>query len=121
MAQIGNIIMNWVHSPTGPKTTHFWAPACNYFFPIQALYDWNRDPAKISANMQLVLTLYSCMFMRWALRIKPASYILFVMHVFNASLQGRLLYKRMKWENEFPELAERQKHLQDHDISHPGH
>lgn len=41
----------WVHSSTGPKTTHFWAPFCNWFFPIQALYDWNRDPAKISKEM----------------------------------------------------------------------
>ncbi|NDW60175.1 hypothetical protein G0P98_27365, partial [Yangia sp. PrR004] len=41
----------WVHSSTGPKTTHFWAPVCNWFFPIQALYDWNRDPAKISKEM----------------------------------------------------------------------
>ncbi|NDW60174.1 hypothetical protein G0P98_27360 [Yangia sp. PrR004] len=37
--------------------------------------------------------------MRWALRISPQSYILFTMHLFNATLQGRLLVKRLMWES----------------------
>jgi hypothetical protein len=47
--------LRWVHSPMGPKTTHFWAPTANSFFPLQGLYDWNRDPAIISKEMQFIL------------------------------------------------------------------
>ncbi|CAD8119754.1 unnamed protein product [Paramecium sonneborni] len=98
-SKVSGMFWTWVHSSTGPKTTHFWAPVCNWFFPIQALYDWNRDPAKISKEMQCVLVCYSSLFMRWALRISPQSYILFCMHLFNATLQGRLLLRRLMWES----------------------
>ena len=54
--------MRWVQSPTGPKTTHFWAPSANGFFSVQGIYDWNRDPALISREMQLILTCIKCLY-----------------------------------------------------------
>ena len=55
MNKVSEFLSNWIRSPTGPKTTHFWAPLMNWFFPIQALYDWNRNPENISRGMQGVL------------------------------------------------------------------
>lgn len=34
MAGIGGRFMQFVNSPTGPKTTHFWGPVANWGFVL---------------------------------------------------------------------------------------
>jgi hypothetical protein len=82
----------------GPKTTHFWGPVLNSLFVVQGLYEWNRPPERISRNMQMVLSFYSALFMRFALRVQPVNYFLFCVHLTNFSLQSNLLKKRLCYE-----------------------
>ena len=86
------------NSPIGPKTTHFWGPTLNSLFVCQGLYDWNRPAEKISRNMQFILSMYSMLFMRFALRVTPVNYFLFCVHLTNFSLQSKLLIKRLNYE-----------------------
>ncbi len=88
------------NSPVGPKTTHFWGPTLNSLFVVQGLYEWNRAPEKISRNMQLILSLYSALFMRFALRVSPVNYFLFCVHMTNFALQMNLLIKRLRYEHQ---------------------
>lgn len=91
------------NSPVGPKTTHFWGPTLNSLFVVQGLYDWNRPAEKISRNMQFILSAYSMLFMRFALRVTPVNYFLFCVHLTNFSLQSKLLVKRLKYEWTHPQ------------------
>jgi hypothetical protein len=93
-----NLVKAFWNSPVGPKTTHFWGPVLNSLFVVQGLVEWNRPPEKISRNMQMVLSFYSALFMRFALRVRPANYFLFCVHVTNFSLQSNLLIKRLAYE-----------------------
>lgn len=102
--------MNRLHafwnSPVGPKTTHFWGPTFNSLFVAQGLYDWNRPAEKISRNMQFILSMYSALFMRFALRVTPVNYFLFCVHLTNFSLQMKLLIRRLQYEWRHPEENE---------------
>lgn len=51
MSNPWKLFVEWVKSPFGPKSVFFWAPAINWFFPIQGLYDWNRPAENISKDM----------------------------------------------------------------------
>ena len=93
-------IMRVIKSPVGPLTTHFWGPAFNFMFVIQGLIERDRPPHKLSRNMQMILTTYSILFMRFALIVKPKNYLLFTCHVSNTYLQANLLMKRLKFESE---------------------
>lgn len=86
------------NSPVGPKTTHFWGPTLNSLFVVQGLYEWNRPAEKISRNMQFILSVYSALFMRFALVVKPTNYFLFSVHLTNCSLQSNLLVRRLRYE-----------------------
>ena len=48
--------------------------------------------------MQAILTLYSTLFMRFALRVTPKNYMLFGMHLTNFFVQGRHLIRRLNYE-----------------------
>ena len=85
----------FVNSPVGPKTTHFWGPVANWGFVLAGILDSNKPPEKISGRMTTVLFFYSCLFMRFALRVQPKNYLLFACHFSNASCQAYLLYR--KW------------------------
>lgn len=91
------------NSPVGPKTTHFWGPTLNSLFVAQGLYEWNRPAEKISRNMQFILSMYSMLFMRFALRVTPVNYFLFCVHLTNFTLQSKLLIKRLNYEWNQPE------------------
>jgi len=93
-----NVLKAFINSPVGPKTTHFWGPVMNGGFVVQGIIDWNRPAEKISKNMQSVLTVYSCTFVRFAWMVKPRNYLLATMHVTNAFVQGRLLVRRLMFE-----------------------
>ena len=92
--------MAFVNSPVGPRTSHFWGPVANWGFVLAGILDSNKPPEKISTNMTAVLCLYSCMFMRFALRVQPTNYLLFACHFSNASCQAYLHARKFKAEKE---------------------
>ena len=81
-----NPITAFLRSPVGPFTTHFWGPVFNYGFVIQGFIERERPAHRISRNMQMILTFYSMIFMRFALRVKPKNYLLFSCHLLNTCL-----------------------------------
>ena len=93
-------VMAFVNSPVGPKTVHFWGPAANWGLVLAALMDANKPPERISERMQLTLTTYSLMFMRFAWRVNPRNYLLFACHLTNSTCQAALLAKKLKWNAE---------------------
>ncbi|ETW47445.1 hypothetical protein PFMALIP_04525 [Plasmodium falciparum MaliPS096_E11] len=54
--------------------------------------------------MTTVLTIYSLLFMRYALAIKPKNYLLFSCHATNTLVQSILLYKKLKYETEHQKI-----------------
>ena len=92
------------NSPVGPKTSHFWGPVFNWGFVLQGAIEYNRPAEKISRDMQMTLTQYSTMFMRFALKVQPTNYLLFTCHFLNVFVQGRQLKRRVEWEWEQEEL-----------------
>lgn len=92
-------IVSFIKSPVGPLTTHFWGPVLNAMFVVQGIKERHRPPHRLSRNMQFILTVYSILFMRFAIVVKPRNYLLFCVHVSNTMLQGNLLFKRLEFEN----------------------
>lgn len=97
-----NYVRSFINSPVGPKTTHFWGPTFNTLFVVQGLVEWNRPAERISRNMQTILSFYSALFMRFALRIQPKNYFLFCVHCTNFTLQMNLLQRRVRYEWNLP-------------------
>lgn len=88
----------FMNSPVGPKTVHFWGPACNWALVLAAMADANKPPEKISRNVTGVLMFYSILFMRFAWRVQPRNLLLLSCHTANAAMQGILLKKKMMHE-----------------------
>jgi hypothetical protein len=91
-------ITAFIRSPVGPLTTHFWGPTLNAMFVVQGFYERDRPAHKLSRNMQMILTSYSILFMRFSLVVKPRNYLLFCVHVSNTMLQANLLARRLNFE-----------------------
>ena len=89
-------LLQFVNSPVGPKTVHFWGPMCNWAIVGAALLDANKPAEKISRNMTGVLLVYSCLFMRFAWRVQPRNLLLLSCHTCNASMQAFLLQKKLR-------------------------
>ncbi|KAJ4344251.1 pyruvate transporter mpc1 [Ascochyta clinopodiicola] len=68
-------------------STHFWGPVSNFGIPIAAIADMSKDPEIISGRMTGALTLYSGTFMRYAMAVSPANYLLFGCHAINFTSQ----------------------------------
>ncbi|OAF67546.1 hypothetical protein A3Q56_04718, partial [Intoshia linei] len=68
-------------------STHFWGPVANWGIPIAAMYDINRSPEKISPKMTTALCVYSMLFMRFSLLVKPRNLLLFSCHATNETVQ----------------------------------
>lgn len=75
------------HSPTGPKTSHFWGPVTNWGISLAALKDMTKPPEKVSPNMTMALCVYSLLFMRFAIKVQPQNLLLFACHVTNETVQ----------------------------------
>ena len=92
-------------SPVGPRTIHFWGPVANWGFVVAGLMDANKPAECISARMTGTLMFYSCLFMRFAWQVAPRNYILFACHACNASAQGYLLARRLRYDYEQTQSA----------------
>ncbi|XP_030370448.1 mitochondrial pyruvate carrier 1 [Scaptodrosophila lebanonensis] len=69
-------------------STHFWGPVANWGIPLAAIADTQKSPKFISGKMTLALTLYSCIFMRFAYKVQPRNWLLFACHLTNATAQS---------------------------------
>lgn len=93
-----SVFSAFINSPVGPRTCHFWGPIANWGFVGAGILDANKPPEKISTNMTFVLMCYSCLFMRFALRVQPKNYLLFACHFCNANCQAYLLSRKYRAE-----------------------
>ena len=86
----------FMNSPVGPKTVHFWGPACNWALVGAAMLDANKPPEQISRNVTGVLFFYSLLFMRFAWKVQPRNLLLLSCHTANSSMQLYLLQKKLR-------------------------
>ncbi|KAI9683348.1 MAG: hypothetical protein M1829_005418 [Trizodia sp. TS-e1964] len=68
-------------------STHFWGPVSNFGIPVAAVLDTQKDAAFISGKMTGALVIYSATFMRYAVAVQPANYLLFACHAINEGAQ----------------------------------
>ncbi|EYE94896.1 pyruvate transporter MPC1 [Aspergillus ruber CBS 135680] len=80
-------------------STHFWGPVSNFGIPVAAVMDTQKDPEIISGTMTGALTIYSATFMRYALAVSPANYLLFGCHLVNFSAQATQGYRYLSYWN----------------------
>ncbi|KAI9036964.1 pyruvate transporter MPC1 [Aspergillus affinis] len=78
-------------------STHFWGPASNFGIPIAAVMDTQKDPEIISGQMTGALIIYAGTFMRYALAVTPANYLLFACHTTNLGAQLTQGYRYMNY------------------------
>ncbi|KAI8379088.1 mitochondrial pyruvate carrier [Radiomyces spectabilis] len=78
-------------------STHFWGPVANWGLPLAAIGDFKKDPSLISGNMTLALCLYSGLFMRFAIAVKPQNYLLFACHFTNEIAQLTQGYRYLQY------------------------
>ncbi|KAG0318731.1 pyruvate transporter mpc1 [Dissophora globulifera] len=76
-----------VHPGGYITSEHFWGPVANWGLPLAAIADFKKDPAMISPNMTVALTVYSGLFMRFAWMVQPRNYLLFACHATNEGAQ----------------------------------
>ena len=86
----------FLNSQVGPRTSHFWGPFANWGFVVAGIMDAQKPPEKISGRMTTVLFFYSCLFMRFALRVQPKNHLLFACHFSNATCQAYLLFRKYR-------------------------
>ncbi|EWM26988.1 brain protein 44-like protein [Nannochloropsis gaditana] len=93
-------LVQFINSPTGPKTTHFWGPVANWGFVLAAMIDSRKPPETISAKMTGVLSVYSLLFMRFAWMVQPRNYLLLACHASNEVAQLYQLSRRISYDME---------------------
>ena len=93
-------VMAFINSPVGPKTVQFWGPAANWGIVLAGILDANKPIDMVSERMTGVLFFYSCLFMRFAWRVQPRNLLLFSCHLCNATAQGFLLVKKLRYNAE---------------------
>ncbi|CRG95116.1 mitochondrial pyruvate carrier protein 1, putative [Plasmodium gallinaceum] len=76
----------------------FWAPLANWGFVLAGCNDLMKSPVYVSEKMTAVLSVYSILFMRFSLAIRPKNYLLFACHATNTLVQSVLLYRKLKFE-----------------------
>ncbi|KAH6650333.1 hypothetical protein F5144DRAFT_588833 [Chaetomium tenue] len=76
---------------------HFWGPVSNFGIPVAAVMDTRKSPDLISAPMTFALCVYSATFMRYALAVTPANYLLFACHFVNEGAQLTQGYRYLQW------------------------
>ena len=81
-------------------STHFWGPVANWGIPLAAIADIKKDPKYISGKMTLALCVYSVLFMRFSLKVKPRNLLLFSCHATNEVAQLIQGYRFLKHKQE---------------------
>jgi len=83
-----SMLMQFINSPTGPRTTHFWGPVANWGLVAAAIADMSKPADTISLQMTAVLCAYSGLFMRFAWMVAPRNYLMLATHVCNEAVQS---------------------------------
>ncbi|XP_041499714.1 mitochondrial pyruvate carrier 1-like [Microtus oregoni] len=68
-------------------STHFWGPVANWSLPIAAINDMKKSLEIISGQMTFALCCYSLTLMRFAYKVQPRNWLLFVCHATNKVAQ----------------------------------
>ncbi|KAI9460598.1 UPF0041-domain-containing protein [Lactarius psammicola] len=87
---MASTFFHWLRSPAAREyffSTHFWGPVANWGLPLAAIADLKKDEEVISGTMTSALAAYSTVFMRFAWRVDPRNYLLFVCHATNTTAQ----------------------------------
>ena len=93
---MASTFFHWLKTPAARDyflSTHFWGPVANWGLPIAAISDLQKSPELISGSMTSALTAYSAVFMRFAWRVQPRNYLLFVCHLTNCTAQSTQLFR----------------------------
>lgn len=93
--------VTWLRSPAAREyffSTHFWGPVANWGLPLAAIADLKKDETMISWSMTPTLFMYSCVFMRFALRVQPRNMLLFACHLTNATAQGVQVLRLLRYQ-----------------------
>ncbi|RMD39643.1 hypothetical protein DV735_g5481, partial [Chaetothyriales sp. CBS 134920] len=90
-------------------STHFWGPASNFGIPIAAVLDTKKDPEIISGPFTATLTVYSAVFMRYAMAVQPRNYLLFACHFINFNSQLVQGYRCMGGDKKWIAIREQAK------------
>ncbi|KAI9744060.1 MAG: hypothetical protein M1818_002212 [Claussenomyces sp. TS43310] len=93
--------------------TDFWGPVSNFGIPVAAVMDTQKSPDLISGQMTGALVIYSATFMRYALAVRPANYLLFGCHFVNEGAQLVQGYRWMQWH----QWGGKEKSLQQQDAA----
>jgi hypothetical protein len=84
----------FLNSPTGPMTTHFWAPIANWGLAASGIYDAAlKGPEIINERMSATQVVYSGLFVRFAWAVQPRNYILASCHTANVCAQSNQLWR----------------------------
>ncbi|CAL1537373.1 unnamed protein product [Lymnaea stagnalis] len=111
-------------------TRYFYDAVANWGLPLAALGDLKKNPEIISGKMTLALSIYSCLFMRFAWKVIPRNLLLLSCHMTNEVAQltqgARFINyhyvmtdeQRKKYHAEFVD-EELHKHPEDFPKAHP--
>lgn len=91
---MASTFFHWLRTPAARDyflSTHFWGPVANWGLPLAAIADLQKSPELISGPMTSALAMYSAVFMRFAWRVQPRNYLLFVCHLTNFTAQSAQL------------------------------
>ena len=75
-------------SLTAARYVGYVGAAANWLIPTAAINNLRNKPAsEIDVRMTSILSLYSLVFVRWAIAISPPNYLLCACHLTNSSAQ----------------------------------
>lgn len=74
---------------------HIAAPLANWGFVIAGCNDLMKPPIYISERMTTILFIYSFLFARFSISIRPKSYLLYACHSTNMLVQSSLLFRKL--------------------------
>ncbi|VWU51977.1 mitochondrial pyruvate carrier protein 1, putative [Hepatocystis sp. ex Piliocolobus tephrosceles] len=97
---MSNLKLVYNSMKTNAFSIMFWAPLANWGFVLAGINDLKKLPIFVSKKMTATLIVYSLLFMRYSLAIKPKNYLLFSCHITNVFIQSCLLGRKLKYEAE---------------------
>ncbi|CAL8465304.1 g4839 [Coccomyxa elongata] len=84
MATFASRAAQFLNSPVGPKTIHFWAPTFKWGISIANIADFKRPPEQVSYPQQCAVTATGMIWTRFATVINPVNYNLMSVNFFMA-------------------------------------
>lgn len=93
-AQHASKFTRYLHSETGPKTVHFWAPVLKWCLVIAGFNDLQRPIEKVSGTQQVALFATGAIWTRWAgFVIQPRNMLLASVNFFLGGVAGYQIFR----------------------------